>query len=105
MANLGRPKKPLSLTVDERSTLELLARRPKTSQALALRARIVLSCASGRDNVDVASDLGVSNPTVGKWRERFRVHRLEGLMDEPRPGAIRTLTDTLVEDMITRTVG
>ncbi len=100
----GRPKKPLILTTDERETLRQWARRRKTAQALALRARIVLLCAKDLPNTQVARQLGVCGPTVGKWRERFRLHRLDGLMDEPRPGAPRTLTDKQVEDVVIRTL-
>jgi transposase len=101
---LGRPKKPLVLTDEEREKLRLLARRPKSSQQTALRARIVLRCAEGLSNGAVCEAEGVSMPTVGKWRERFRVHRLEGLLDEPRPGVQRSVTDEMVEDVVTRTL-
>ena len=100
----GRPKKPLELSSQEREKLEMLARRPKTSQRLALRARIVLRCADGRTNRDVARDLHVNEKTVSKWRERFRVERLEGLCDQPRPGAPRTILDHKVEDVVTKTL-
>ncbi len=100
----GRPKKPLTLTTEERETLQQWARRRKTAQALALRARIVLLCAKELHNTQVASQLCVCGPTVGKWRERFRIHRLDGLMDEPRPGAPRTLTDKQVENVVIRTL-
>jgi transposase len=100
----GRPKKPLTLTEDERRTLEQWARRPKTSQRVALRARVVLACADGLPNRTVAAHVGVSKNCVGKWRERFRMHRLEGLVDEPRPGAPRSVTDDMVVDLITRTL-
>ena len=69
----------LVLTSEERAELSSLASRSKTSQALALRARIVLACASGAQNQDVAAELGVHPMTVGKWRRRYLVHRLEGL--------------------------
>lgn len=104
MASMGRPTKALVLDAEERSKLELVARRPKTSQRQALRARIVLACASGLSNRTVAARVAITVQTVGKWRERFRVHRLEGLTDEPRPGAPRTITDRLVEDVITKTL-
>src|SRR5690242_21679192 len=76
----------LELTVVEREALRGWARRGKTAQALALRARIVLACADGLSNSEVARQLGVSLPTVGKWRKRFVGDRLDGLHDEPRPG-------------------
>ena len=100
----GRPLKPLTLTDDERAELERLARRHKTSQHLAMRARIVLQCASGMTNNEVATALGVHPRTVGIWRERFRGDRLEGLADEPRPGAPRKVTDAQVERVVTRTL-
>ena len=101
---LGRPKKPLTLTDDERQTLQQWARRPKSAQRLALRSRIVLACADGKSNTQVAQDLHIALPTVGKWRARFVEDRLEGLLDEPRPGAPRTISDAQVEAVITRTL-
>ena len=100
----GRPKKPLILTDEEREKLEQWARRPKTAQRLALRSRIVLRCAEGLSNQAVARQLRITGATVGKWRERFRTARLEGLADEPRPGAPREITDAQVEAVITRTL-
>jgi transposase len=100
----GRPLKELILSSDERIKLEQWARRPKTSQRLALRSRIVLECASGLTNTQVAQKLKVAMPTVGKWRGRFVEDRLEGLVDEPRPGAPRTITDTQIEEVIGRTL-
>ena len=82
----GRPKAPLILSDDERQKLETWAARPKSTQRLALRARIILACAEGLDNTDVAARLRVNTVTVGKWRKRFLADRLEGLADEPRPG-------------------
>ena len=104
MARTGRPKAPLILTDDERQTLTRWSRRAKSSQALALRCRIVLACATGATNKQVAAELGVSLPTVGKWRSRFVTRRLEGLVDEPRPGAPRRITDTQVEAVIVATL-
>jgi transposase len=100
----GRPKLPLILTDDERQKLQTWARRPKSTQRLATRARIVLACAEGLDNAAVAQRLRLDRSTVGKWRQRFLVDRLEGLADEPRPGAPRTITDAKVEEVITRTL-
>jgi transposase len=94
----------LTVTPEERETLERWARRPKTAQALAQRARLVLTCAAGRPNTAVAAALRVSQPTVGKWRRRFLAKRLDGLLDEPRPGAPRTITDAAVERVLTRTL-
>lgn len=100
----GRPKKPLHLSDEERQKLELLARRPTTAQRQATRAKIVLLCAQGWTNHAVARYLHLCDATVGKWRERFRVHRLDGLCDEPRPGAPRTILDEKVEDVVTKTL-
>src|ERR671913_433640 len=104
MARTGRPKAPLIVTDQERETLVRWSRRAKSSQALALRCRIVLACATGATNKQVAAELGVSLPTVGKWRSRFVARRLEGLVDEPRPGAPRTITDEQVEAVIVATL-
>ena len=79
MAERGRPKAPLALAEDERAVLERWARRPKSAQALALRSRIVLACADGTANKEVAARLGVTPQMVGKWRARFVAGRLEGL--------------------------
>ncbi len=100
----GRPKKPLVLRNEEREKLQQWAKRPKTAQRLALRSRIVLSCGEGLSNQAVARQCGVSTHTVSKWRERFRTDRLEGLADEPRPGAPRAITDAQVEEVGTRTL-
>lgn len=101
---LGRPKVPLVLTDDERTKLQSWASRATSAQRLALRARIVLACAEGADNKEVARRLRVSQQTVGKWRARFLEGRLEGLADEPRPGAPRSLSDAKIEEVITRTL-
>src|SRR6266849_10666304 len=83
---VGRPTKPLNVTPKEKQKLAMLARRPKSAQAFAMRARIVLACAEGLSNGAAAKKLHLTGATVCKWRERFRVSRLEGLLDEPRPG-------------------
>jgi transposase len=101
---LGRPKTRLTLSPSERESLRGLSLRRKTAQAIALRARIVLKCAEGHDNVAVAEALGVSRLTVGKWRKRFLAQRLDGLYDEPRPGAPRRVSDRDVERVITKTL-
>ena len=95
---------PVVLSDEERETLERWARRPKSAQALALRCRIILECAKGGHNNEVAARLGINDETVGKWRRRFLVERLEGLNDEPRPGAPRTVTDDAVEAVIVKTL-
>src|SRR5213080_1068090 len=94
----------LELTGPERQTLQGLVRRAKTAQALALRARIVLACADGLSNSEVSRELAVSLPTVGKWRQRFVTDRLDGLHDEPRPGAARKITDAQVEAVLVKTL-
>ena len=105
-----RPRRPgpklaeLALTEEERATLSRWARRRTSSQALALRCRIVLACAQGHSNAAVAERLGVSKPTVTKWRARFLTRRLEGLADEPRPGAARTITDQRVDQVLVATL-
>lgn len=101
---MGRPLPPLHLSADERETLERWSRRRKTSQALALRARLILACAEGKTNGHVATALHVGGATVGKWRSRFVTKRLDGLVDEPRPGAPRQITDADVERVITETL-
>lgn len=100
----GRPKKPLVLTMEQQGKLAEWARRPKTAQRLALCSRIVLGCASGFSNQAVAKQLRITGATVGKWRARFLAAGLEGLADEPRPGAPRTIADAKVEEVITRTL-
>ena len=104
MAERGRPKTPLVLSDEERQTLHRWARRAKTAQALALRCKIVLACAEGATNKEVAAQLGIWPQTVAKWRVRFVPDRLEGLSDEPRPGRPRTITDEQVEQVITKTL-
>ena len=104
MADRGRPKAELVLTDDERQTLERWARRPSSSQALAQRCRIVLGCAAGKPNKQVAVEVGVWPQTVGVWRRRFVERRLGGLVDEPRPGGPRTITDERVEAVVVATL-
>jgi len=100
----GRPKSKLELTLDEKAELERLTRRSRTSQAIALRARIVLACAEGVANGKVAMQLGITAYTVGKWRRRFVEKRVNGLLDEPRPGIPRKITDEDVERVVTLTL-
>jgi len=95
---------PLILSDDERAELTSLTMRRKTAQALALRARIVLTCAEGGQNTEVAAKLGLDRQTVGKWRRRFMEQRVAGLHDEPRSGAPRTIDDARIEAVIVRTL-
>lgn len=100
----GRPKSELELTSDEKSELERLSRRSKTAQALALRSRIILACADGICNSEVAKQLGITSATVGKWRKRFIKQQINGLLDEPRPGIPRKITDQDVERVVSLTL-
>jgi transposase len=102
--SLGRPIPELAVTEAEREALERLTRRPTTAQALAQRARLILACAEGKTNSVVALELGVTKQMVGKWRSRFLDQRLDGLLDEPRPGAPRQISDAEVERVITLTL-
>ena len=95
---------PLDLTDDERRTLQAWSRRRKTAQALAQRSRIVLACAGGNSNSEVAADLMISRAMVSKWRSRFLEKRLKGLTDEPRPGRPRLIGDEQVEAVIAATL-
>ena len=104
MRRPGRPTPPLTLSNEERETLEAWTRRPKTAQAVALRARIILGCAEGRTNTAVAEQMRVSKPTVGKWRSRFLERRMDGLLDEPRSGTPRRTSDADVERVVTLTL-
>jgi transposase len=101
---MGRPKAELTLTAEEREQLTKWSRRAKSSQALALRSKIVLACAEGEDNKEVAARLRCNQVTVGKWRKRFVEHRLDGLTDEQRTGRPATITVDQVEDVIVATL-
>lgn len=100
----GRPKQALIVTKEERQRLESLAHRARSQALLARRARVVLACADGLDNKAVAKKLRCSVGMVGKWRARFLKARLEGLYDEPRPGAPRKVSDDQVENVVIRTL-
>ena len=100
----GRPMAELKVSAEERATLERWVRRRSSAQALALRAGIVLDCASGMSNTVVARRRRVSQQMVGKWRSRFVRHRVAGLLDEPRCGAPRTVEDAHIEAVVVRTL-
>jgi transposase len=104
MAKTGRPTADVRLCDEERQTLERWVRRATSAQALALRSKIVLLCADGLNNTQVAAQLGIHPTTVGKWRARFAVKRLDGLLDEERPGRPPTITDGQVEALIVDTL-
>ena len=104
MGRRGRPTAQIVLSDLERETLERWARRRNSSQALALRCRIVLHAATGATNQKIARELGCNPVTVGKWRTRFAAKRLNGLIDEPRPGQPRKITDEIVEQVIVATL-
>src|SRR3954468_12770072 len=100
----GRPKQPLTVTEEERDRLQSLAHRSRSQALLARRARVVLACAEGLDNKAVAKKLRCSLGMVGKWRTRFLKLRLEGLYDEPRPGAPRKVGDEKIEAVVIQTL-
>jgi transposase len=104
MARRGRPTVEITLTGDERSTLQRWAQRQSSSQALALRSKIVLACAQGDPHGEIAAQLGCHPSTVGKWRHRFDADRLDGLVDAPRPGAVRTIGDDVIETVLVETL-
>jgi transposase len=95
---------PVDLTADERARLESWTRRRTSAQALAMRARIVLLAADGLNNTEIAAELRIHRNVAGKWRSRFLEHRLDGLLDEPRPGRPRTITDEQVEEVVIKTL-
>ncbi len=100
----GPKLEPIVLTMEENNRLMEWTRRHKTSQALAMRARVVLACQQDRSNREIGQQLRVTPQTVGKWRTRFVARRLDGLLDEPRPGAPRTISDAVVEQVIAKTL-
>jgi transposase len=94
----------IELSDEERAQLESWARRGTSAQALAQRSRIVLLAAEGLKNTEIAERLGIKRATAARWRSRFAEHRLDGLLDEPRPGRPRTITDEQVEEVIIKTL-
>lgn len=100
----GRPRQPLVLSEEEQARLESMAHRARSQPLLARRARVVLACGEGLDNHAVARKLRCSPGMVGKWRGRFLKQRLEGLCDEPRPGAPRKVSDEQVEQVVIQTL-
>jgi transposase len=103
-ARRGRPSERVVISPSERTTLEQWTRRRSTAQGLADRARIVLACATGRTDTEVGRELGLTRQTVGRWRRGFQARRLDGLLDEPRPGAPRRITDAMIERVISDTL-
>jgi len=95
---------PIALSAEEQRQLEEWSRQRRGGRAQALRARIVLSCRDGRSNREVARRIGVTTQTVGKWRGRFLAHRLSGLLDQPRSGAPRSISDAIVETVLAKTL-
>ena len=100
----GRPVKPIKISKEQEEKLRLIERRPSSQQSLALRARVILECAQGKSNLEVAKQLGVCQHMVGKWRRRFIEESLEGLVDAPRSGAPREISDEKVEEVVTKTL-
>jgi transposase len=104
MPRAGRPKKNLTLTDEEKETLRRYRRRTRTNRSLGLRASILLRSAEGLSDSAVAHELHTTNATVGKWRRRFLEKRLDGLFDEPRPGAPRQISDDRIEEVVVQTL-
>ena len=105
MARAGRPTVEINLSADERETLERWSRRHSSSQALAMRCKIILGCANPeRTRSEIAAEVGCNPATVTKWRRRFATDRLDGWMDAPRPGAQRTISDETVEAIVVETL-
>lgn len=100
----GRPTPLLLLKKSEREALEAWTRTPDHAQALAQRARVILLCAEGKSNKETAAELQLTLQTVGKWRQRFIEKRLDGLLDEPRPGTSRRLSEADVDRVLSLTL-
>jgi len=103
MARRGKPA-VIELSQEQRVALEGWARRAKTAQVLAMRARIVLRAAAGLSSTAIARQFGLDLKTVSKWRRRFLEQGVDGLLDEPRPGQPRKITDAQIEEVIARTL-
>ena len=101
---MGRKGAKIELSDAERAELNRLARRHKSGQALAMRARIVLAAADDRAGWEIAETLGINEGTVSKWRGRFCRDRIEGLSDAPRTGRPRTVSDEKIHDLISKTL-
>src|SRR5215470_1908588 len=104
MKPLGRPKAPLVLSEEEREELVRLTQRARVNRNVAFRAKLILACAEGSSSTEVARRCRTSNQTVCLWRKRFVEHRLDGLLDEPRVGAPRKISDEDVEKIIVKTL-
>jgi len=105
MANMiGRPTAALILEPEEREYLERQVRRRRLARSMSERCRIILRCADGIPSKVVAAELGVHEHRVGKWRRRFLKDRVEGLLDEARPGRPRSIDDDQVAAVIERTL-
>ena len=100
----GRPLSPLSVSAEDHARLLTWSRRPKTAQALAMRSRVILLAAEGQSNTAISRELSVTLHTVGKWRQRYLDFGLDGLVDEPRPGTPRKLSDLDVERVLALTL-
>jgi len=100
----GRPKAPFQISDEQRGELERLVRRGRTARAVSFRARIVLACSEGGNDIDIAAVLRASRGTIGKWRRRFMKDGVDGLFDEPRPGAPRKISDDQVERLVVATL-
>src|SRR6476620_10890404 len=101
---MGRPTQRVELVAGEREALEALRKRQRSARSLAFRAGIILGCATGSNDEEVAKQPRTTNWTVGFWRKRFNRGRLEALYDEPRVGAARLISDQRVEEVITKTL-
>src|SRR3712207_5872841 len=99
---MGKAAVAIELTTPERQELESLARAHRTGQAMARRARIVLAAAAGLENKAICAEVGADANTVSKWRRRFATQRLDGLLDEPRPGTPRKIGDDEIADTVRR---